>query len=105
MANIAPLLMTDNYETRIALAPFCSVIYVSTSDHIPISIFHASFGEFIVHPSRCERHFLDASRGHQMLAIKCLRYLNQFPSRDISNLEDSMTGWPRRGGEFIPEGL
>ena len=68
----------DRLEAQIALAPFQSVIHVPTADTSPVTLFHASFPNLIVDPSRCEKHFrLDRSDGHQSLAVQCLRCLNQ----------------------------
>ena len=105
IASIPSLLMRDNYETRFDLAPFFSVIHVPTSDNNAVSVFHASFREFIIHPSRCEKHFLDTSRSHEMLAVKCLRYLNRTLRRHISDLASNTTGSPPHETNIIPEVL
>ena len=68
----------DSLEAQVALAPFQSVIHVPTADTSPVTIFHASFPDFIVDPSRCEEPFrLDQSKCHRSLAVQCLRRLNQ----------------------------
>ena len=105
IASIASLMVRDKYETRFDLAPFCSVIRVPTSDNNAVSVFHASFREFIIHPSRCEKHFLDASRSHEMLTVKCLRYLNRTLRRNISDLASGTTGSPPHETSIIPEVL
>ena len=74
----------DRLEGQVALAPFCSVIHVPATDISPVTIFHASFPDFIINPSRCEERFkLDESKGHQMLTVQCLRYLNRSLERHI----------------------
>ena len=75
---ITSLLGMDSWETQVSLAPFQSVIHVPTADTSPVTIFHASFPDFIVNPSRCKEPFrLDQSKGHRMLTVQCLRCLNQ----------------------------
>ena len=95
----------DNLEAQVGLAPFQSVIYVPTADTTPITLFHASFPEFIVDPSRCEKHHLDVSEGHQKLAVKCLRWLNQTLKHNISHLDTNMTLSPSHELNPIPEAL
>ena len=96
----------DILEAQIALAPFRSVIHVPIADTIPVTIFHASFPDFIVDPSRCEKHFrLDHADGHRLLAVQCLRCLNQTLKRNISHLDTSMTLSPSHEPSAIPEAL
>ena len=76
----------DSLEVQVALAPFQSVIHVPTSDTSPVTIFHASFPDFVVNPSRCEEAFrLDQSEGNRMLTVQCLRCLNQSLEHHICN--------------------
>ena len=93
MNAITSLLSMDSWEAQFALAPFFSVMHVPpASDTSPVTIFHASFPDFIVDPSRCKEPFrLDRSEGHQMLTVQCLRCLNQFLKRRIWNLGTNMT--------------
>ena len=89
---ITSLLDMDNLEAQVTLAPFQSVIHVPTADSSPVTIFHTSFPDFIVDPSRCEKDFmLDRSHGHRMLTVQCLRCLNRFPKHNIWNLSTTMT--------------
>ena len=68
----------DKLEGQVALAPFRSVIHVPAANIGPVTIFHASFPDFIVDPSRCEEPFrLDESEGHRMLTVQCLWCLNR----------------------------
>ena len=80
---IASLSGMDSLEVQLALAPFQSVIHVPTANISPVSIFHASFPDFIVDPSRCEEP-LDQSEGHRMLTVQCLRCLNQTLKRNTT---------------------
>ena len=84
---IAYLLSMDSLEAQFALAPFQSVIHVPTANTSLVTIFHASFPDFIVDPSRCEEPFrLDQSKGHRMLTVQCLRCLNRSLECNIWNL-------------------
>ena len=87
LEGIACLMGMDRLKVQVALSPFRSVIQIPTADTSPVTIFHASFPDFVIDPSRCEKHHLDVSEGHQVLAVKCLRGLNQTLKRNISNLD------------------
>ena len=102
MDGIASLLSMDSFQTRVALSPFRSVIHVPASDTSPVSIFHTSFRDFIVHPSRCEKFSLNSSEGHRMLTVHCLRCLNRDLKRDIYK---NMTPSPSYDPGAIPDGL
>ena len=83
---ITSLLGMDGLEAQVSLAPFQSVIHVPTADTSPVTIFHSSFPDFIVNPSRCKEPFrLDQSEGHRMLTVQCLRCLNQSLKHNIYN--------------------
>ena len=107
MDAIACLLSMDSLRAQFALAPFRSVMHVPlTSDTSPVTIFHTSFPDFIVNPSRCEESFrLDESEGHQMLTVQCLQCLNQSLKRNICNLSTNMTVSSSHGPNAIPEAL
>ena len=75
----------DKLEGQVALAPFRSVIHVPAADIDPVTIFHASFPDFIVNASRCEEPFrLDESEGHQMLTVQCLQCLDRSLERNMT---------------------
>ena len=107
MDAIAYLLSMDRLQAQVALAPFCSVIHVPpTADISPVTMFHTSFPEFIIHPSRCEEPFrLDHSEGNRMLTVQCLRCLNQSLERTIWNLSMNMTVSSSYEPNSIPEDL
>ena len=86
---IAALMDMYNYQVRAALASFSSVIHVPAADNHPVSIFHASFRDFIIEQSRCKEHFLDTPKGHQSLAAQCLWYLNTSLHCNSFNLESN----------------
>ena len=102
---ITSLLGMDRVEAQLALAPFQSVIHMPTADTSPVTIFHASFPNFIVNPSRCEERFrLEQSEGNLMLTVQCLRCLNQSLERNIWNLDTNMTV-PSQEPNATPEAL
>ena len=105
MDGIALLLSMDSFQTRVALSPFRSVIHVPTSDTSPVSIFHASFRDFIVDPSRCEKFSLNSSEGHRVLTIHCLRCLNRDLKHNICNLDMNTTLSPSHDPCSILHGL
>ena len=75
------------------LSPFHSVIHVPSGSKGHISIFHASFREFIVDPVRCaDGHHVDVRKGHEMLTVKCLQLLNGSLRRNICDLRDDSIG-------------
>ena len=103
---IASLSDMDILEAQVALAPFRSVIHVPNADTSPVTIFHASFPDFIVDPSRCEKNFrLDCPDSHRLLAVQCLRCLNQALKRNISHLDTNMALPPSHEPNAIPEAL
>ena len=92
MDAIAYLLSMDSLQAQVALAPFCSVIHVPAADTSPVTIFHASFPDFIINSSRCEEPFrLDESEGYLMLTVQCLRCLNRSLERNLWTLDKAMT--------------
>ena len=96
----------DILEAHVALAPFRSVIHVPNADTSPVTIFHASFPDFIVDPSRCKKNFgLDRSDGHRLLAVQCLRCLNQTLKGNIYHLDTNMTLLPSHEPNTISEAL
>ena len=103
MGAITHLLCMDSLQAQFALAPFHSVIHVPPkSDISQVTIFHASFPDFIVNPSRCEEPFrMDQSEGDRMLTVQCLRYLNQSLKRNIWTLDRNMMV----SSNAIPEAL
>jgi nucleoside-triphosphatase THEP1 len=105
MGAITSLLGMESHKARIALGPFHSVIHVPDADNSAVSIFHASFQDFIVDQSRCTTHVLDIFEGHQMLTVKCLRLLNQSLKRNICNLDFNGPFSPSYKPNAIHEGL
>ena len=109
IAGIASLLDMTIVQIEADLSPFHSVIHVPSNCHEYITIFHASFREFIVNPVRCrDGNYVDACKGHEMLTIKCLQLLNRSLQRNICNLHEDRIGalaHDRPNSNVIPEAL
>ena len=105
MSTVVSLLSMASSQPRIHLAPFRSVIHVPNADTSPVTYFHASFPDFIIDSTRCQKHHLDVSEGHQKLAVKCLRWLNQTLKRNTCNLDTNKTLSHSHEPNAIPEAL
>ena len=90
MEGIASLLDLELREVQFSLSPLQSVI--RAPDEGSVSVFHASFREFIVDPKRCLQHSVVFSHTHHQLAIKCLHSLNTSLRRNICNLPETRIG-------------
>ena len=93
MTGMTSLLNMQSGQVKADLSPFHSVIHVPSGSDGHISIFHASFREFIVDPARCAdgRH-VDVCKGYEMLTVKCLQLLNRLLRRDICDLPEDRIG-------------
>ena len=109
MTGMTSLLDMPNGQTKTDLSPFHSVIHVPSNNDGHVSIFHASFREFIVNQARCRgRHHVDAYKGHGMLTVKCLKLLNKLLRRNICDLREDRIGALAHeipDLQVIPEGL
>ena len=80
-------------QTEADLSPFHSVIHVPSGSHGHISIFHASFREFIIDPARCgDGHHVDACQGHESLTVRCLQLMNKSLRRNMCGLREDRVG-------------
>jgi len=70
-----------------------SVIHVPSQRNLGVTPFHASFPDFVTNSTRCSSEncpsfpVLIPSDGHQMLALKCLEYMNSTLKYNICNIE------------------
>ena len=93
MAGITSLLDMPDGQTEADLSPFHSVIHVPSGSHGYISIFHASFREFIVDPARCvDGYHVDACQGHKLLTVRCLQLMNKSLRRNMCSLREDRVG-------------
>lgn len=91
----------SDMDARLELAPLTSVIYVPSAPDVAVAPFHASFPDFITSPARCapgrfsseNSSFpaLNASEGHKLLSLKCLKLLNDSLKFNICEIPKEST--------------
>jgi hypothetical protein len=91
ITSLGTLLDIDAYDIRPALASLHSVLSVPESLDGCISTFHATFPDFLTNRKRSQNHFLDSSKCHQQLAIKCLTQMSRSLQENICNLAGNPT--------------
>ena len=92
-AGIASLLDIPTDQIEDELFSFQTVFHVPSTNSGLVSIFHASFREFVVDPARCMNPYsIDASKGHHILTFKCLKFLNKSLRRNICSLSEDTIG-------------
>ena len=95
--GIASLLGMDFSHVSNSLSCIKSLIFVPTNEKAPISPFHASFPNFITDSTRCSPEIcpsfpaLVPLKTHEMLAIKCLKYMNTSLKYNICNIPEELT--------------
>jgi WD40 repeat protein len=73
------------------------VIHVPTIEEAAVTLYHASFPDFVTDPTRCSRkrdppfYALVASEGHEMLALKCLEQMNRSLKYNIFEVPKELT--------------
>jgi hypothetical protein len=78
IAAISALMQMPIEHTEAALSSLHSLIYIPSEDSDkPISIFHASFYDFISNQSLSSIHYLDPCISHESLAIQCLSLMEE----------------------------
>jgi hypothetical protein len=92
MDGIVSLLGMSYAQIESDLSPFHSVIHVPSTKDGHVSIFHASFREFIVDRERCKQHSVNYTQGHQMLSVQNLQLLNKSLRHNICNLSEDTVG-------------
>ena len=70
-----------------ALSSLHSVVYIPENTGLPISIFHASFTDFITTEKRSGEHFLEPTKSHHMLGLHCLVLLQSSLMENICQLD------------------
>ena len=85
------------HQLRQCLSPLHSVIHVPDKEEATVTLFHASFFDFVTDPSRCTTKrccsfkALVISEGHEQLALKCLLHMNGSLKYNICNAPKEMT--------------
>ena len=77
IAAISALMQMSIEHTEAALFSLHSLIYIPSKPDMPISIFHASFYDFISNGNFSSKHYLDPSISHKSLAIHCLKLMEK----------------------------
>jgi hypothetical protein len=102
MAAITSL--SEKADAHSHLSPLSSVIHIPKQQpEAVVAPFHASFPDFITDPKRCspERcplfRSLVASEGHELLALKCLKLMNQSLKYNICEIPKALTVSRREG--------
>jgi hypothetical protein len=84
-------------QLRQCLSSLHSVVHIPDEEGAAVTLFHASFFDFITDPTRCAakrcRSFkaLVASEGHEQLALKCLLHMNGSLKYNICGAPEEMT--------------
>ena len=67
-----------------------SILLVPTSKVAPVHIFHKSFPDFLMDPSRCtnQQFFIDPPVHHRDILISCLKLMEEKLRRNICRLDD-----------------
>jgi hypothetical protein len=97
-------------QLRQCLSPLHSVVHVSDQEEAAVTLFHASFFDFVTDRTRCTpercRSFqaLVASGGHEQLALKCLAHMNSSLKYNICDVPQAMTV-SRRATNNSPDGI
>ena len=75
---ISALVKIPIEQIQAALSSLHSLIYIpSQNPDIPISIFHASFFDFISSQASSSKHYLDPCTSHKSLALQCLSLIDR----------------------------
>ena len=78
MTAISVLVEIPIEHIQDALSSLHSLIYIPSEDpDKPISIFHASFYDFISNQSSSSKHYLDPYASHKSLAFQCLSVIDR----------------------------
>ena len=82
-------------DARLYLSTLRSVIHIPTHEEAAVTPFHASFPDFVTDATRCKRdspfRTLDASEGHEMLALKCLEQMNRSLKYNVCEVPKELT--------------
>jgi hypothetical protein len=105
--GISDILHIDDSRVTAALSPLHSVVYVPsplTSDQ-KVSTFHASFPDYIHNSKRSGNNFLDPSKSHRFLALRCFETMQMSLKENICCLDENLMVTEIPITEHISEGL
>jgi len=84
-------------NAHLYLLRLSSVIHIPDQPGAMVTAFHSSFSDFITNPDRCSPKLcpvfrsLVASEGHELIALKCLKLMNQSLKYNISEIPKELT--------------
>jgi len=88
--TLALLLGVTEKQVRISLQPLRSILHVQEQDGAgPVSVFHASFLEFMFNHGRSGEFYCDTVEHNKEVASRCLDLMKKQLRFDISKLESS----------------
>jgi len=102
--------LSEERNAHSYLSPFSSVIHIPDQLGAVVAPFHASFPDFITNPDRCSPQrcplfpSLVASEGHELIALKCLKQMNQSLKYNICEIPKELT-LSRRDRTNSPENV
>ena len=80
---LSSLLLLQPEEVICELLQIQAIIKIPGGDHEPVMLYHTSLRDFLITKSRSKQYFIDPSLQHLHLAIHCLKYLGEYPSKDF----------------------
>ena len=80
---LSSLLSLQHEEVIYELLQVQSIIKIPGDDDGPIMLFHTSLRDFLTLKSRSKQYYIDPPLRHLHLAIHCLKYLTENPSKDF----------------------
>lgn len=87
--TLAELSSTSRTEVERILGTLHSIVEMPTDHDGPVGIVHLSFRDFLTDQERCElspEFWVDASRAHQDLVMRCLDIMEAYLHQDMCNL-------------------
>ena len=94
---LSSLLSLQHEEVICELLQVQSIIKIPGDDMEPIVLYHTSLQDFLTLKSRSKQYFIDPPLRHLHLAIHCLKYLAEYPSKDFFEgdvAEYACLNWP-----------
>jgi hypothetical protein len=80
---LSSFLSLQHEEVICGLLQVQSIIKIPGDDEEPVMLCHTSLRDFLTIQSRSKQYFIDPPLQHLHLAIHCLKYLAEYPSKDF----------------------
>ncbi|KAL3478561.1 hypothetical protein BJX99DRAFT_105023 [Aspergillus californicus] len=90
LSSLASLLSVSSRQVTMTLSQLHSLLHVSDNEFSLVEVFHLSFRDFIVNPSRCTDRQLriEESQAHDTLFLRCVDLMTVSLRKDMCNLGD-----------------